>query len=219
MPAHFHFTGPFTDSEARPRSEFPWERLTGAPLIYASLGTLQTRQFGIFRSIAEACHGLKSQGQEAQLVISTGGGCDPCELGDLPGSPIVVSYAPQLELLRRAHVTIAHAGMNTVLESLSFGVPLLAIPITNDQPGMAARVQRSGAGVVLPFRKVNPRDMRSLIERVLRDSSYGRNAARIKDAIANAPGLEQAADICETALTTGRPVLAASPQILHRVAS
>jgi len=47
----------------------------------------------------------------------------------LPGSPLVV-YAPQLELLAKARLTITHAGLNTVLDSLSNGVPLVAIPIT-----------------------------------------------------------------------------------------
>ncbi|MGA7216366.1 MAG: hypothetical protein WBX20_19355, partial [Terrimicrobiaceae bacterium] len=37
------------------------------------------------------------------------------------GSPIVVPFAPQLELLRRAALTITHAGLNTALESLNQG--------------------------------------------------------------------------------------------------
>jgi zeaxanthin glucosyltransferase len=45
-----------------------------------------------------------------------------------------------LELLKRATVCITHAGLNTVLESLAQGVPQLAIPITYDQPGVAARI-------------------------------------------------------------------------------
>jgi zeaxanthin glucosyltransferase len=36
--------------------------------------------------------------------------------------------------------------MSTVLESLSAGVPMIAIPIGFDQPGMAARVAYHGVG-------------------------------------------------------------------------
>ena len=43
MPANFHYTGPFHDVRVRPPAPFPWERLTGRPLIYASMGTLQNR--------------------------------------------------------------------------------------------------------------------------------------------------------------------------------
>jgi zeaxanthin glucosyltransferase len=46
---------------------------------------------------AEACVGL-----DVQLVITTGRGVPAASLGDLPGRPVVVPYAPQLELLRRA---------------------------------------------------------------------------------------------------------------------
>ena len=72
------------------------------------------------------------------FVISLGGGLDPVRLGQLPGDPIVVSYAPQLEVVKRAALVITHAGLNTVLESLAEGVPLVAIPLGNDQPGVAA---------------------------------------------------------------------------------
>jgi UDP:flavonoid glycosyltransferase YjiC (YdhE family) len=36
---------------------FPYEKLTGKPLIYASMGTLQNRVEHVFREIAAACHG------------------------------------------------------------------------------------------------------------------------------------------------------------------
>lgn len=55
--------------------------------------------------------------------------------------------APQLELLKRASVCITHAGFNTVIESLANGVPQVAIPITHDQPGVAARIADKKTGV------------------------------------------------------------------------
>src|SRR2546422_7887921 len=65
---------------------------------------------------------------------------------ELAGEPIVVEFAPQLELLKRAALCITHAGLNTALECLSNGVPMVAIPITNDQPGVAARIEWTGTG-------------------------------------------------------------------------
>jgi len=127
LPRCFHFTGPYLNSGSREPIAFPFERLTGQPLIYASLGTLQNGLLWIFRHIARACAGI-----DAQLVISLGGSSSLDLLQELPGSPIVVGYAPQLELLQRTTLTITHAGLNTVLESLSNGVPMVAIPITND---------------------------------------------------------------------------------------
>ena len=54
---------------------------------------------------------------------------DPALLGDLPSDPVVVGYAPQLELIRRSALTISHGGLNTALESLACGVPMVVLII------------------------------------------------------------------------------------------
>jgi len=42
LPPHFHYTGPWTDNEARAPVDFPWSRLDpGRPLVFVSMGTLQ----------------------------------------------------------------------------------------------------------------------------------------------------------------------------------
>ncbi|MEO0648321.1 MAG: glycosyltransferase, partial [Cyanobacteria bacterium J06650_10] len=135
LPQCFHFTGPYHTPVGREVPEFPYDQLTGQPLIYASLGTIQNRLIGVFQQIAEACSNL-----DVQLIISLGGSAKPDVLPTLAGSPLVVEYAPQLDLLKKATLTITHSGMNTVLECLSNGVPIVAIPIANDQPGIASRV-------------------------------------------------------------------------------
>ena len=126
----------------------------------------------IFRKIAEACAALN-----VQLVLSLGGGLEPERLGALSGDPLVVNFAPQLELVKRASVVITHAGLNTVLESLAEGVPLVCIPLGNDQPGVASRVKTHGAGVVIPPRRASVARLRSAVRTVLENDSY-RLAAR-----------------------------------------
>ena len=194
-PANLFYTGPFVDTRQRPLVSFPWNRLDDRPLVYASLGTLQNGSEAIFRTIAEAC-----AGQNLQLVLSLGGGLDPSRLGPLPGEPIVVSYAPQLQLLKRAAAVITHAGLNTVLESLAEGVPLVAIPQGNDQPGVAARVAAKGVGIVIPNRKLNVRRLRSAIKSVLEENSYREAARNLQSAIRQIDGLETAANIIEEKL-------------------
>jgi MGT family glycosyltransferase len=171
------------------------------------MGTVQNRLIGIFQDIASACQGL-----DAQLVISLGGSATPESLPELPGSPLVVGYAPQLELLQKATLTITHAGMNTTLESLSNGVPMVAIPIANDQPGVASRLAWTGAGEVLLLSRLKVPRLRAAIERVLTEDSYKNNASRLQEAIRRAGGVRRAADIVEQAISTGKPVLAKTQQ-------
>ncbi len=201
LPKVFHFTGPYHNPASREPVSFPFEKLTGQPLIYASMGTVQNRLIGIFQDIASACQGL-----DAQLVISLGGSATPDSLPELPGSPLVVGYAPQLELLQKATLTITHAGMNTTLESLSNGVPMVAIPIANDQPGVAARIAWTGSGEVVPLSRLKVPRLRAAIERVLTEDSYKNNASRLQEAIRRAGGVSRAADIVEQAISTGKPV-------------
>jgi MGT family glycosyltransferase len=202
LPQCFHFTGPYHDPASRESVSFPFEKLSGQPLIYASLGTLQNRQQYIFHCIAEACVGL-----DAQLVISLGGALDPESLPNLPGEPLVVKYAPQLELLKKASLTITHAGLNTVLESLSNGVPMVAIPIANDQPGVAARLAWAGAGEFVPLSRLSVPRLQTAIKQVLTEDCYKHNTSRLQVAIRRSGGVSHAADIVERVVSTGKPVL------------
>lgn len=201
LPPYFHFTGPYVDPAGREHVDFPFDKLTEQPLIYASLGTIQNQLIWIFQSIAEACLNL-----EAQLVISLGSSASVSTLPKLPGSPLVVKYAPQLDLLKKAALTITHAGLNTTLESLSNGVPLVAIPIATDQPGVAARIAWTGTGEVVTLKQLTVPRLRAAICKVLDDESYRYNARKLQLAIAASGGVSRAADIIEEVARTRKPV-------------
>ena len=204
LPRWFHYTGPWHDHASGDAIPFPWERLDGRPLIYASMGTLQNRLEFIFSMIAAASDGL-----DAQLVISLGSREQDAEglAARFAGKPIVVPFAPQIALLERATLSITHAGLNTALVSLSRGLPMVAIPITNDQPGVASRLEWLGvAEVIQPNRLSAPR-LRAALERVLGDPRYREKARRHQAEIAGLDGVRRAAEIAEEALTTRHAVL------------
>lgn len=208
LPNCFHYTGPLQnpsglESVSFPDISFPWEKLTDKPLIYASLGTLQNQVPEIFQCIAKAATQL-----DVQLVISLGNPKHKPADYNLPDTAIVVSFAPHQKLIDRASVVITHAGMNTTLGALSSGVPIVAIPITNEQPGIATRIARVGAGEVLLLRDLSVSRLQAALEQVLTDNSYQHNAHRLAQAIRGAGGIKQAADIVEQACSTNKPVLA-----------
>jgi len=200
LPAHFHFTGPFHQRKSRASVEFPWERIDGRPFIFASMGTIQNGMEWVFRIIAEACAGF-----DLQLIMSLGGNIAPERLGTPPGNPLVVRYAPQLDLLEKARLVITHAGLNTALEALTQGVPMVAIPVTNDQPAVAARIAWTHTGAVLPLKRLNSQRLRQKIATVLGDETYRQAARRIQAGIVEARGLQKAADIVERCFQNRRP--------------
>ena len=195
-PPQFHHAGPFHDSKGREKVDFPWERLTGQPLIYASMGTLLNGRLDVFRTIVAAL----TKHKDLQLVLSVGDQVDPEQIGPVPSNAIIVKQAPQLELLKQTSVCITHAGLNTVLESLAQGVPQVAIPGTYDQPGIAARIANKQTGVVTSLDKLTADHLSTLLNELLNDSTYRDGARRLQKAIAEADGLSVAADLVEESL-------------------
>jgi zeaxanthin glucosyltransferase len=134
-----------------------------------------------------------------QLVLSIGPSLDPEKISSLPANSIVVKNAPQMELLKRSALCITHAGLNTALESLTQGVPMVAIPVSIDQPGVAARIAYTKTGACVPLRELSTSRLSTLIDDVLGNSEYRQNANKMREAIVRTNGLEKAADLLEQA--------------------
>jgi len=92
-----------------------------------------------------------------------------------------------------------------VLESLSEGVPLVALPLGNDQPGVAARVAARGAGIVLSRSRLTPARLRTAVRAALEQPRYRTAARTLQTAIRQTDGLTRAADIIEDSLNIRIP--------------
>jgi zeaxanthin glucosyltransferase len=195
-PTGLYHTGPFHDGIGRAKVDFPWERLTGEPLIYASMGTVLNGHLNVFQTIVSAL----AKHNDLQLVLSVGDQIQLQQIVSAPKNAIIVPRAPQLELLKQSSVCITHAGLNTVLESLAQGVPQVAIPVTFDQPGVAARIAQKRTGVVTSLDKLTPDHLSELLDEIMTNSAYRANAQKLQQQIAEANGLSVAADAVEKAL-------------------
>jgi zeaxanthin glucosyltransferase len=195
-----HYSGPFSIETARPHVTFPWDRIDGRPLIYVAFGNQSSQSARTLKAIAEAGAALNMQ-----MVIALGRYTDPQKFVQLPGNPIVVPFAPQLDLIQRAALVVHHGGMNTTLEALWFGVPMITIPITNDQPGVAARIAWTGAGQVVSSKKITSRRLQKSMHQILSQPEYKEAASRLSAQIRAAGGLNHAAEIIERASCAEQP--------------
>ncbi|HEY1227760.1 MAG TPA: glycosyltransferase, partial [Ramlibacter sp.] len=123
-----HHVGPL---RARAGSDDPgwpqeWRRDQRVPLVFASLGTLQGGRFGLFRRIARAC---RAEGAQLLLAHCDRLGPRQAEILAREGATWVTGFAPQQAALEMAEVAITHAGLNTVMDALAAGTPMLALPI------------------------------------------------------------------------------------------
>jgi zeaxanthin glucosyltransferase len=194
-PSQFHYAGPFFDDAGREPIPFPWEKLDGRPLVYASLGTLVNGLDSIYKTILPAVGRMP----EIQVVLAKGTNIDLADLGPIPSNVIVVDKAPQLELLKRSVLCITHAGLNTALESLALGVPMVAIPIGYDQFGVAIRIVHHGVGESLQVDDLTIDGLHELIRKVLHTPTYSEKAQYFREVIAKRRGLDVAAEAIERA--------------------
>jgi zeaxanthin glucosyltransferase len=168
------------------------------------MGTLQNGNPDLFNTIAAAL----SKHKGLQLVLAIGNILSPEQIGPVPKNAIVVNNAPQLELLKKASVCITHAGFNTVLEALTQGVPQIAIPVTNDQPGVAARIAEKKTGKTTSSDGIETSNLSALVDEVINNHIYRDNSRSIQKAIAKKNGLSVAADLLERAFgLTPQPYL------------
>ncbi|HEY0605789.1 MAG TPA: nucleotide disphospho-sugar-binding domain-containing protein [Herpetosiphonaceae bacterium] len=168
----------------------PVTRSAERPTLYISLGTLFNEDPEFFAMCLEAFGH-----SEWQVVMSIGSRVDPARLGDIPANFIVAPYHPQLAVLANTDVFITHGGMNSTMEALSLGVPLIVIPQMAEQAITAQRVDALGLGLALDKLGLNGEVLRSAAYRVLNEPSFRQEAAKMQVAISASGGYKQAADV------------------------
>ena len=181
FPEHFAFVGP----SIRPaRSQVV---KTGEKLVYISMGTVHNDMLPLYRACVQAV-----KGTTWQVILSVGDQVDTQMLGALPGNVSVFPSVDQIAVLTAADVFLTHCGMNSANEGLYFGVPLVTLPQTSEQSGVAARAEQLGAG--LRLRETTPDAIRAALEKAMDDPSYRENAQKIGASFRAAGGAKAAAD-------------------------
>ena len=131
----------------------------------------------------------------------TVGGVDPSRLGRLPPTVQVQPWLPQLAVLRQASAFVTHAEMNSTMEALYSGVPMLALPQMPEQAVNAGRVATLGLGHQLDVRAAMADVLRSALDEVLSSSEIRADLVRMQAAVRAAGGVDAGVETIETYLT------------------
>lgn len=118
---------------------------------------------------------------------------------------IFQNWVPQASLLAHPHTKlfVSHCGMGGTLEALVSSVPLVCIPVWADQFGVAARVEASGAGLLLKNGRVTEDSLREAVSTVLAEPSFQGHAARLSKLLKFGGGATRAAEHILLFLETG----------------
>lgn len=139
------------------------------------------------------------------IIVATGLERKGDALEDIlvPGNAMCKAFVPQLEVLGvRPHLFVTHGGQNSIMEALSYGVPLLVCPGAYDQPRNAAKVQESGLGLKIdrpPEGGCDAATYQAQVTETLRKmvadhGKYASEVQRVSDKLASLDGVALAAD-------------------------
>ena len=160
---------------------------TREKLIYISMGTVNNDLLKLYKNCVAAFADA-----EYQVILSVGDLVAIEDLGKLPGNISVHAHVDQIAVLQKADAFISHCGMNSVNESLYFGVPLIMLPQTTEQGGVAERVLQLGAGVKLT--RTDVASILGAVREVLANPSYKKSAENIAEGFKRCSGAKGAAD-------------------------
>ena len=167
---------------------------TREKLVYISMGTVNNDMLPLYLGCIRAFAGTPYQ-----VILSVGGLVDMEAFGELPEHISVFPQVDQIAVLQKADVFVTHCGMNSVSEALYHGVPLVMLPQTAEQGGVAARALELGTGI--RPEKTAPAEILNAVRQVLGDDAYRKNAEKIGECFRRCPGAKGAADkilrVCE----------------------
>lgn len=173
------------------RDESPKDR----PLVYVSLGTVLNRNQGFYRACVAALREIR-----CDAVLSVGPDTDVGALGPLPEHIRVYPRVNQLEVLARADAFVTHCGMNSVMESLYMGVPMVLFPQHAEERAVANRVAELGAGV--PLRRGREKEIRAAVTKLLGEPAYAQSAGVLAKDMRSCGGAREAASFIERVART-----------------
>ena len=185
----------FVGPSISPRSDasgFPLERLADNPTLYVSLGTV----FNTNPEFFDACFDAFAD-SDWQVVLSVGTRTDPSTLVRIPDNFLVRPHVPQLEVLEHTDVFVTHGGMNSVMEAIYYGVPMVVVPQQPEQAMTAARVAELGLGVALEPGQVTADALRDAVTTISGDTGYRSRVAHMQQAARDVGGYLRAADVIQ----------------------
>ena len=138
-------------------------------------------------------------------IIASFGGMNPGT--SIPEGIKVFEWVDEpLELFKISDLVICRAGQTTLAKALSYGKPVLMIPISahGEQLGNASSVAEVGAGLIIRQEELTPRLLERAIEDLLLDKSYEINAGKYAEFSSNLNPLSRVVEVVEELLGGAR---------------
>lgn len=172
-------------------TEMPQRRYEGRPLVVVSLSTAYQSQGPLLQCIIDALGNL-----EVEAIVTTGPAIDPSSFR-ASENVTILQYTPHDTILPHADLLITHAGHGTVMSGITYGVPMLCMPMGRDQPDIAARVVDLGLGHTVD-QGASRQAIEQAVAGMLKDIRLQSNSDDFAKTLMTHPGIDTATAIVET---------------------
>jgi MGT family glycosyltransferase len=178
------------------------------PCLYISRGTIYTHQAEFYNACISAFGD-----SEWRVILALGNHLDPASLNRLPANFLAAPSFPQLEILPGTDVFLSHGGMNSVMESLYFGVPLIVVPHIHEQQVTAERLSELGLGISIDQSAVTAETLAAAVDRVFREPAFSQRARQMGQQVREAGGYRAAVDAILASFRRSQERRQASPRV------
>lgn len=147
-----------------PKIEPPrWlSRLGSRDVVSVTFGTVFNERPNLFRAVIDGLRDI-----DADVVIATGHSVAAASIEDIPPHIQLHDWVPWASLLARSSIVVSHGGASSTLGPLSFGIPLVLIPMAADHFTNADAVSAVGAATVLDQDSVSAVVIRDAVDHAL----------------------------------------------------
>jgi MGT family glycosyltransferase len=186
----FYFVGPSLSERAFYGKWSPPREAKNVVLI--SLGTVMNAQVDYFRACIDALGHL-----DIYVVMTVGAGTDIEKLGEIPPNFEIHPFISHLDVLPHATAFIGHGGMNSTMESLYYGVPMLLAPQDGHQRLISQRVAELGLGTLLTAQSQTQTDLAEALLTLLDDKQLIGRVRAVGAEMRKTSGAQAGADVVE----------------------
>ena len=156
-------------------------------LLYISFGSLLAADRDFYLKCVEMFGN-----SEINVVMNIGKYADVKSFGEMPDNVYISNYLPQIEVLKKADAFVSHGGMNSVTEAIRYGVPMVVIPFSGDEPSVARALREKQIGVVIEKENIDYDLLKQSVEELIYDEKYKRNCELFKAEYSKAGGSKTA---------------------------
>lgn len=147
------------------------------PHVLSTLGGFGYRKNIFFKVIESA-----KMNPDINYTLLSGPGVAPSEFKDIPKNVTVLDFIDdQFPYIKSSDALIIPGGHSTIMESLSFGVPILSFPDTdhNEQQKNASVVEESDLGFNLDY-STTPEFILKCLNEIIYDGKFKENTQKMK---------------------------------------